>query len=406
MKKTIAVVSAVVDATIGEFFRDTVIETYISLQHLAAEVSETPKRIQRLVVVSDAVTAAPSVAFNLLIGILGNSFFKAEQVVYITPGDSKERSLLDYLITEGKLPEIDVYTGEVTREFILSVIKGVTSGGGLQTRIAVTRRRAADFMADELAKKKGGKSPDYLDDTAVVTEEAAFSRLTGVSGVRFQPAELSNAAAEMIQVVGAPERGKSTFLMLLAQLLSISYRCVLVENDLQYFSLSAYLRYSGAVYTDIPVSMIYTDPRKAIFMARHSQHNLICFTGDSGMLRERYSKPFINRFVYNMLGTDVSYILLEAAIGEMLPAVRTVMVLNNDLISILKDTRHIPYKPENLRFVALVKGGVEDTQIQSSAELTALLSQLLSMEVKTVPIYQITSLSLGAEAYDLGSVLT
>jgi hypothetical protein len=90
---------------------------------------------------------------------------------------------------------------------------------------------------------------------------------------------------------------------------------------------------------------------------------------------------------------------------DRLPAVRTVMVLNNDLVSILKDVEHIPYKSENLRFVALAKSTVEDTQIQSSAELTALLSQLLSMEVRTIPIYQITSLSLGAEVYDLAGIL-
>jgi hypothetical protein len=189
--------------------------------------------------------------------------------------------------------------------------------------------------------------------------------------------------------------------MLLAQLLATSYRCVLIENDLQYFSLSAYLRYSGAKFTEIPISMIYTDPKKAVFLARHAQSNLICFTGDSSMKNQKYSKPFINRFVYNMLNGDVSYILTEATPNEMLPAVRSVMVLNNDLVSILKDIEHIPYKSENLRFVALAKSTVEDTQIQSSAELTALLSQLLSMEVRTVPIYRITSLALGEEAYDL-----
>jgi hypothetical protein len=107
-----------------------------------------------------------------------------------------------------------------------------------------------------------------------------------------------------------------------------------------------------------------------------------------------------------MLNGDVSYILTEATPNEMLPAVRSVMVLNNDLVSVLKDIEHIPYKSENLRFVVLAKSTVEDTQIQSSAELTALLSQLLSMEVRTVPIYQITSLALGAECYDLWSVLS
>ena len=193
--------------------------------------------------------------------------------------------------------------------------------------------------------------------------------------------------------------------MLLAQLLSTSYRCVLVENDMQYFSLSAYLRYSGVKFTEIPISLIYTDPKKAIFMARHSQSNLICFTGDSGMKRQRYSKPFINRFIYNMLHSDVNYILMEAMPNEMLPAVRTVMVLNNDLLSILKDIEQIPYKSENLRFVALAKSTVADIQIQFSAELTALLSQLLSMEVKPVPIYQITSLALGVEVYDLSALV-
>jgi hypothetical protein len=261
--------------------------------------------------------------------------------------------------------------------------------------------RRADYVKSELAKK----AETHLDKEPIVTEEDELFKLKDVLNTSFTPVDVAENRAQFVQITGNKERGKSTFALLMAQYIASTYRCILLETDYEYFSLSTYIRYSNIQFTEIPLEWIYDDPKHVIRAVNQSPHNLIIFTGTSALTTRHLSKVFVMKFIYNMFVQTINYIVLESGLDEMLPAVQTVMVINNDIVSILRDVARIPYNLDRVKFVALAKTTVVDTQIQSSEEITALMSQLLNTEIDSIPIYSITSTQLGKEVYDLGGLM-
>lgn len=401
MTQSIILITTVVDGTIKEYFKDVKVTIYGSIVELAKHLEQYPERVDKLLITSETMEVAPTAAFNELIKIVDNNFFKCEELIYLSSPGHPTLSVLDFIVTDNKIPKPTIVQGALNREFLVSVIKGTYRDSTVQTRISVERQRRSAYVDSQLAEQRRSKQTNMFDDEAVVTDEKHLREIEDQQIEGFRPI-YTDTHAKTIQIVGNRGRGKTTFMLLLGQFISRNHKVIIIENDLDFFSLSSFIKMSNIECTEIDISMLYSDPVSAQAAVSNSPNNLIAVVGNSGIRQKKYSKSFIHRMCFSMFASHADYILLESAIPDMMPATKTVMVLKNELIPILEDSQIVPFQMERLDFVALSSSTIYEGQIINSGELTRCVSELLNVPIEyAIPIYQVTSHRIGGSVYDL-----
>lgn len=406
MAKKIVLVTTIVDHSISEYFKDMEIILYDELIELVKFVETTPIRCDKLVITEDTTATGTTSAFGEIINLMrkDNYFFDAKELVFVSPPGSNSLAILDYILqaTDSPLEKPIIVQGTLTREFLVSAIKGTYRETGKQTRMSVERKRRTDFNREEIEKRaKIARGEEDLDDETVQSDDDLLATLPPQDYNQYEEGKVTKTA-KTIQIVGSAGRGKTSFLLLLAQFISRKHKVVIIDNDLDYFSLSAYIEYGGIECTKIDVADVYNDPIKAAAVVANSQHNLVAIVGKSSYRFRKYSSAFLIRMCFSLFSTSTEYMILESDTKNMLPATRSIMVLRNDLISILKDIQTVPFQTYELDFVALSTQTIGDGQIVSSEELTKCVSEMLNIVIEQpIPIYQLLSYKIGGSIYDL-----
>ncbi len=400
MAKKIVIVCSFLDSAIREYFKDSTIEIYKDVVDLSRKIADVPIRADKLIVSSDTTEVAPTVAFNELINVFSSSFFKCSEFIFVSAPDTKSLAVLDFIKDDGRIPTPQIITGTLSREFMVSAIRGTAMRDKPATRIVVERQRRSTYIRDQLAQRQHRGTED-IEGEQVVTEEQRLGEISDVEEEPFSPL-IADGEARTIQVVGQPERGKTTFLLLLAQFIARTNKVVILENDFEYYSMSNLVTLGNIECTELDIELLYTNPSGAVALVTNSPTNLIAVTGRSAYRHRRYQSSFVNRLCFSLFNDICDYILLESELSSMLQSTRTIMVLKNELVPILKDLQYIPFSVHDMDFVSLSSSTLFEGQIYNSQELTALVSELLNIPiVQPIPIYRIDSLKIGGHVYDL-----
>lgn len=83
------IVSALVDSQILSYFPEMDIRLFKTLEELDAYVADNPLRVEDLIVTQDVTRDSPNRMFTLLSNICVSTFFRSEQLIYVTPPNSR-----------------------------------------------------------------------------------------------------------------------------------------------------------------------------------------------------------------------------------------------------------------------------------------------------------------------------
>ena len=387
------IVSALVDSQILSYFPDMDIRLFKTLEDLDAYVADNPLRAEDLIVTQDITKESPNQMFTLLSNICGSTFFRSEQLIYITPPNSREVDMINFLQNEGSLSNVIILQGDLTKEFLVSVIKGEASGKNTKvTRKAVVRRRVSDY-------KEEASRTTLPDEGTVQTEEL---KLRDVPETReFQTKIIDTPiTGTLIQITGLHSAPRAEFSVLLAQYLANHGKTLLLETDMRYFATSYLLHQAGIDYDDIPLRGFYQDPIGFIERVRVSEHNLVCLTGTSKDINSDIRVYSILNTLYSSLKHNIKHFIYMTALQDILPSVQTIICMKNDVLSVLETISNLPVESSSRMDYVAIDRNVSEIAIHDGHLLSSMVSELINHNVD-VEIYSFNSVKLGGEPVDL-----
>ncbi len=389
------IVSTLIDNQVLSLFHNTDIELYYNLESLYETIKSTPIRTKKLVVTQDITNDNPNKSFTLLVDIVHSVFFKTDDIIFISDSDSSDIEKVDFLVKNESLPNVNVVTGSLTKEFVISTLRGDIATSNLgRKRKDVIRMRRSEYI--ELQKQKSA----FPEEDDVELEDDKLSQIEN------QELEKNiiydyTVNADIIQITGLNTISKSVFANILSQFLSGYGKTVIIDTDMEYFTLSYLISLTKFDYLNIPIKLFYTDPLSIVDTIKNTDKKLICLTATSDDYNKDYQIYYIVRTLFSLLKRDVQYILYETELKYILPSMRTIVVMDNNIVSILKTVPNLPNNSlSNMQFVA-IDNSMESIAIKDSKVIASMVSTLLNV-VKEIPIYKIDSLNLGGEnTYDL-----
>jgi len=387
------VVSALVDSQILSYFPDLNIRLFKTLEDLDAYVADNPLRVEDLIVTQDITRDSPNQMFTLLSNICSSTFFRSEQLIYVTPPNSREINMIQFLQNEGSLTNVIVLQGDLTKEFLISVIKGETSGKSAKiTRKAVVRRRVSDYKEEAIRTT-------LPDEDIVQTEEVKLREVPKVPEFQTKIID-APITGSLIQVTGLQNAPRTEFSLLLAQYLAMHGKTLLLETDMNYFATSYLLHQAGINYDNIPLNDFYRDPIGFIERVRDSEHSLVCLTGTSKDANSDIRVYSILNTLYSSLKHNIKHFVYLTALQDILPSVQTIIVMNNDLLSVLETISNLPVESSSRMDYVAIDRSVSEIAIRDGHLLSSMISELINHDVD-VEIYSFKSVKLGGEPVDM-----
>lgn len=387
------IVSALVDSQILSYFPEMDLRLFKTLEELDAYVADNPLRAENLIVTQDVTRDSPNQMFTLLSNICSSTFFRSEQLIYVTPPNSREINMIDFLKNEGSLSNVIVLQGDLTKEFLISVIKGEASGKHAKiTRKAVVRRRVSEF-------KEEAMRTTLPDEDYVQTEEIKLREVPQTP--EFQPKIIETPiTGTLIQITGLPSAPKTEFSVLLAQYLANHGKTLLIETDMRFFATSYLLHQAGIDYDDIPLNNFYRDPIGFIRQIGESQHSLVCLTGTSKDIGSDIRVYSILNTLYASLKHNIKHFIYQTALQDILPSVQTIICMKNDVLSVLETISNLPVESSSRMDYVAIDQNVGEIAIHDGYVLSSMVSELINHNVD-VEIYSFKSVKLGGEPVDL-----
>lgn len=387
------VVSTIIDNQVSAAFPKLGIQVYKDFSELLEVVESTPIRTDKIYVTEDVTRYNPNLAFTSLVRLYESVFFKADEIVFITPFESENIERIEFLMKEGSLNNVTIVKGELQKEFILSVIRGEAENN----KQSVKRKEVIRHRRSEYAKENINKSM-FEDRELVKTETDNLAEIDN------QPSEEVKLLpftknCEIIQLTGENEISRSIFTIILAQYVSGYGKTVLIDTDTVYFTMSYFLKQASIPCENIPIDLFYDNPLKLINKIKESEKRLICLTGTSDDKDKNFHIFSVINSIFSMLKKDVDYFLFETMLGNILPSFKTVAVMENNLISAIKTAYKTP-KPNDFLYAA-VDSSIDSIAVKNSSVLSSIVSEVLEKPTE-VPIYKISDLKLeGGNCFDM-----
>lgn len=392
------IISGYIDNTVLQLFPNMGLVIYDSVSKLSESVEAGPVVADKIYISEDIIKYNPNSVFTKLVEVYKSPFLKVEEIVFIVPPSSEMLERIEFLIKNDRLGKVQIVKGQVTKEFILSVIRGDASANkNKMTRKEVIRHRRGDYIREQRS------SSQFKTTDKFVTETEALSKVGKYEEIEREETQVfdTSTICELIQITGINELTTATFSLILAQFMSGYGRTVLIETDVTYFTTSYLVSQSKIKALNLKLSDFYQDPLSMVRAIQESEENLIVITSDSSAKMKNYRPYSIIHSLYNMLKTQLSYFLIPAKMEELLPSMRTIVVMDNDLISIIKTASTIPATSiENMQFVC-IHCNKKYLAITDSSIISSFIFEITGATVE-VPIYGIDNLNLeGGDVYDL-----
>jgi hypothetical protein len=387
------IVSSLVDSQVLSYLPDMDIRFFKTLADLDTYVADNPLRAVDLIITQDVTRDNPNQMFTLLSNICNSTFFRSENLIYITPPLSREINMIRFLQNDGSLSNVTVLEGDLTKEYLISVIKGEASGRNARvTRKAVVRKRVSDYKEEVLRTT-------LPDDDFVRTDELKLCILPKIT--EFQTNIIDTPiTGSLIQITGLLNSPRAEFSVLLAQYMAIHGKTLLLETDMRYFTTSYLLHQAGIDYDKIPLNSFYRNPIGFIEQVGGSEHNLVCLTGTSKDINADIRVYSILNTLYSSLKHNIKYFIYLTELHDILPSVQTVICMNNDLLSVLETINNLPVESSLYMDYVAIDRNVDEVAIRDGRLLSSMVSELINHNVD-VDLFSFKSVKLGGEPIDL-----
>lgn len=392
------IISGMIDSNVAVAYPKLGLVPYDTVSKLRAEVDKGPVVAETLYITEDVIKYNPNSVFAQLVDLYKSPFFRVEQTVFIVPVNSSELQRIEFLQKRESLGNVSVIKGEVTKEFILSVLKGSASA----SKTAVKRKEVVRHRRSEYVQKKRVES-QFSETETVETETDRLSIIRNQEDIPREETIINDLVddGEMVQITGIDQTTAGMFSVVLSQYLAGYGRAILFETDMDYFTISTLVASSDIKALHIPIRKFYENPLDVVKQIRESEDNLICIVGTSDDKDKNYRPYNIIHTLYHLAKKYVKYFIIPTTIDNLLASMRSIVVTNNDILSIIKTAYNIPSTSiDRMQFVG-IHCKYDVIAIKDSQVISSIISEITNTPV-TVPIYDINSLRLdGGDMYDL-----
>lgn len=397
MSKSVIVVSTIVNATVKEYQPDVRFYLFTSLEDLGTFIAEQPLRVEELYFTRDVIPYA-NTSLVYLLSLLDDPFLTVDKLIYITEENSPELKSIEYLKKDRKLDNLEVITGNLTREYVDGIINGTLREDTIESRRKTVWRVPREEYLKNRDKQQESLEEEYLDDDhylSDIPDEQA-------------PAEYIPNADEvcsLINLVGDDTQNVRTlFAFISAQYLSAYGKVVLVERDVQYHQLTEYATKSNIQYCFIDIKDILNDIKAVLREIRNTPYNIVVV---GAIEKIEYSYHFITQLLYYNLYHDVKFFIRECAFFEAPINQSYVAVINNTIIDTLKLNDGLDsIVSGNARVVAVSENMIKEERFENSTQMQITLTDLAGISPESVVFVTIQSLQLqGNDGCDLRSIL-
>lgn len=392
------IISGLLDNNVLQMFPNLSITLYEKVSQLYDDIEAGPVVTETLYISEDIIKYNPNTVFSQLVKVFESPFFKCEETIFAVAPSSDMLERIEFLNKNNRLGNVTVLQGEVTKEFLLNIIRGGASSSKTKhKRKAVMRHRKDEFIQQSRTKSQFTET-DYVD-----TEQDRLSVIGPQENVEREQVHIqeTDTVCELIQITGINKLTTSTFAVILSQFISGYGKVVLFETDTYYVTTSYLVTQSKMKCLNIPMADFYRNPLEVVNKIRDTDHNIICITSSSSYKDQNFRPYSIIHTLYNMLKNNVSYFIIPSIMTELLTSMRTIVVMDNDLLSLIETAHTVPTTSiQNMQFVA-IHTRKDYCAIQDSNVIASILYEITNIIVE-VPIYDIQSLNLeGGDIYDL-----
>jgi hypothetical protein len=392
------VISGIIDSNVAVAYPKLGLIPYDTVSKLKAEVDKGPVVADTLYITEDIIRYNPNSVFAELVELYKSPFFQVDQTIFIVPANSQELKRIEFLQQRDKLGNVSIIKGEITKEFVLSVLRGSASAG----KTAVKRKEVVRHRRGEYVQQKRIESQFAETDTV----ETETDRLSAINTQEEIPREETHIAelvdnGEMVQITGIDQTTIGMFAVVLSQYLAGYGRAILFETDLDYFTISTLVASSEIKALSIPIERFYQSPVEVVNLIKETDHKLICIVGTSADKGKGYRPYNIIHTLYHLAKKYIKYFIIPTTIDDLLASMRSIVVTNNDILSIIKTAYNIPSTSiDRMQFVG-IHCKYDAIAIKDSQVVSSIISEITNTPVN-VPIYEINSLRLdGGDMYDL-----
>lgn len=210
----------------------------------------------------------------------------------------------------------------------------------------------------------------------------------------------NKAVCKQVNIAGLSIKERTIFAFIMAQYLSLSGKTLIIEKDFDYLILSNIANKSKADFLEILAEDIYENAQREILRIRNSDKKLIVIGTRKRVYRDY---GFICSLLYNNLIQDIAYLVKENDFEELSDSAKYIVVLPNNTVDLLKTAMAIPVGYEyNARYVGVDILRIQELAIQNSKQMEIIIRDVLQIRSELhIPIFNISSLRLGGEPYDL-----
>lgn len=396
VKKTVVIISALVDSTVREYQPDVDFILFHTIAELGDYIQTTPIRAEALYLTRD-VFPESAVNSNLtyLFGLLDNPFLGVNRVVYITEKDSKELVSVNYIIEERAVDNWTVITGALNREYVTNVINGT-----MESDDWVPTRRAVYRMGKEAYYREKREEKQSLADHYEPDDEY----LGGIPDIEPITEIMLDRESQCVvkHIVGIESLERTALAFMCAQYLSLSGKTVILEKDYDYHTLTELVTKSEVDCKLLLVEDLLSNPGKVIESIRKSDKSLIVV---GSIERISYNYAFIVNVIVNNLMNDITYFVEEDSFEDVPEDIRYTIAIPSNCLGVFKTTEKIDRNYiSKATFVGVNLSALPEISIRGSETLTLILRDVLDISDITASVINITSLHLRGDTYDLNSI--
>lgn len=391
MSKRIVILSTIVDEIIKDKVPDVDVDLFKSITSLSTFVETTPIRADVFYITTELLENTTNTSLSVLFDIIEhNHFFRVDRVEFLSESGSKAIPSIEYLVELKGLDNWEVHKGHLNREYVSSIITGTYKSEDLELKHKALYRVRKDVYLKE-RRQAANLDNHFKTDSELLSnverEESFDITLKNVENI-----------CKQVNIVGLPRKERTVFAFLMAQYLALEGKVILIEKDFDYLTVTDMAAKSGVEYLEILIEDIYDNPQDCINKIQSTASKLIIIG-----TRERINRNYLYlvNFIYNNIIDSASYIIKELDFEEVPEDSKSITVVPNNIVDILKSIENISTFD---KFVGINMSRI--SEINSSEELTLILRDLLNTnEIENVPIFNISSLKIGGEVYDLSSLV-
>lgn len=391
MNKVYIIVSKSVDVLIKTQRPDIDMMLFKSLEELSNYMDKKPIIADKLFLTRDIVEPTYTVAFNYLINLLQNPVLSINEIYYLTEVNSEEIETVEFYKDRFNL-NLTLDEGRLDKEYITNYICGMSIDNRPVKKKVVYIQKAEEYIQDKQRKEKEDLSADYETD-----EDA-------LKGVHYEdpadiPISTCKETCRQYTLTGLPSIERTVATFIFAQFLAFNGTTLLIERDFKYHTLTDIAKRSGIAYLDIPIKELYEDVDATLSKIKNAGNNLIIVTCDS---KSNYNYDFIcNLLIYN-LNESISYFIHEKDINEVAYEDDYILVSANTVVDILTSVSNLPSNYKCCSKVMLLDtSSIHELSITDANAIKSMLMKILNVDELVLNIYNINSLKLGGDIYDL-----